>query len=184
MVNQRFDPPSFDDPHQEAVFWRGVLVHHYAIVEFKISDLIIRTFFSADYQHLPKKMSYPWSKRLKQLGHILDAPGPLSAYSVQCRNLIGQIGLIEKDRHLFVHGLMRMHEASHEPVAHFECYDAQNSCLNENRYRLSEVRYIAQETGSAAEALSDLIDEMISSTQLLPIPLSKHEARQRNVREF
>ena len=183
-MNQRFDPPSFDNPHQEAVFWRGVLVHHYAIVEFKISDLIIRTFFSTDYQHLPKKISYPWRKRLKQLGHILDSPGPLSAYSAQCRNLIGQIGLIETDRHLIVHGLMRIHEVGREPVVHFECYDAQNSGLNENRYRLPEVRYIAQETGSAAEVLSDLIDEMISSTQLPSIPLGKHEARQRNAREF
>ncbi|WP_139330500.1 hypothetical protein [Sphingomonas sp. Sph1(2015)] len=183
-MNQRFDPPSFDNPHQEAVFWRGVLVHHYAIVEFKISDLIIRTFYSAEYQHLPKKMSYPWSKRLKQLGCILDAPGPLSAYSAQCRNVIGQIGLIESDRHLIVHGVMRIHEVGHEQVVHFECYDAQNNRLNENRYYLSEVRYIAQETGSAAEVLSDLIDEMISFAQLLPIPLGKREARQRNVREF
>lgn len=79
---------------------------------------------------------------------------------------------------------MRIHEVGHEQVVHFECYDAQNNRLNENRYYLSEVRYIAQETGSAAEVLSDLIDEMISFAQLLPIPLGKREARQRNVREF
>jgi hypothetical protein len=183
-VTQRFDPPAFDNPHQEAVFWRGVLVHHYAIVEFKISDLIIRTFFSADYQHLPKQMRYPWGARLKQLGRILDDSGPLSAYSPLCRNLIRQIGLIETDRHLIVHGLMRVDEAIPEPVVHFECYDAQNSRLNENSYRLSEVRYIAQEVGSAAEVLSDLIDEMILSAQLPPIPLSDPEGRQREMREF
>jgi hypothetical protein len=183
-VNHHFDPPSFDNPHQEAVFWRGVLLHNYAIVEFEVSDLIIRTFFNNAYQNLPKKLSYPWYKRLKQLGRILDAPGPLSAYSAECRKLIAQISLIESDRHLIVHGLMRVDEVAPEPMVHFECYDAEKSRLNENHYRLSEVRYIAQETGVAAEVLSDLFDKMISSAQLPTIPLDIPEARRRETREF
>ena len=79
---------------------------------------------------------------------------------------------------------MRVDEVAPEPVVHLECYDAQNSRLNENRYRLSEVRYIAQEVGFAAEVLSDLIDGMISSTQLPSIPLGDSEGGQREMREF
>jgi hypothetical protein len=183
-VNYHFDPPPFDNPHQEAVFWRGVLVHHYAIVEYEVSDIIIRTFFHDQYQDPSAKLSYPWLKRLKQLGRILDGPGPLSAYSSQCRTLITKISLIESDRHMIVHGLMRIDDVGLDPMVHFQCYDAANSRLNENRYRLSEVRYIAQELGYAAEVLSDLINKMISSAQLPEIPLDNPEARQRQMREF
>lgn len=79
---------------------------------------------------------------------------------------------------------MRVHEVAPEPVVHFESYDAATSRLNENSYRLSEVRYIAQETGFAAEVLSDLIDKMIASAQLPSIALGDPEKRQREMREF
>lgn len=179
----RFKAPAFEDATQEAVFCRGAFLHHYGIVEFVISDLILRALYRDEYRHLGK-LPGKWGGKLNRLGQVLDAPGPLNVYSQRCRRLVSLITIIEPDRHLLTHGRMRVRDNLGTPFVHLEMYDAYSGSLKENDLPLTDVRYLAQELGSAALELSELAAEMIDGANLTAIPLEAAELHERFVRHF
>lgn len=182
-MDTRFTVPVFEDATQEAVFYRGAFLHHYGIVEFIISDLILRALYSDEYRHLGK-LPGKWGDKLKRLGQVVDAPGPLNVYSQRCRRLVSHITIIELDRHLLTHGRMRVRDEFGTPFVHLEMYDAYSGSLKENDLPMKDVRYLAQELGSAALALSELAAEMIDCANLEAIPLEAAEVHERAVRQF
>lgn len=182
-MDTRFTAPVFLDPTQEAVFCRGAFLHHYGIVEFIVSDLILRALYRDEYRHLGK-LPRQWGDKLKRLGQILDASGPLNVYAQRCRRLVSQITVIEPDRHLLTHGRMRVRDSLGTPFVHLEMYDAYSGSLKENDLALKDVRYLAQELGVAALALSELASEMVEAGSLKPIPLEAAEIQERTTRQF
>lgn len=180
-MDEHVAPPSFAVPVQEAVFWRGVFLHHYGIIEFAVSELLLRAAYHADYKAFGKVPS-KWRERFERLGRILDAPGPLGAYSEVCRRLVSQITIVEDDRHILAHARMRVREVAGSSLVHLEWHDVYNKRMKENDLPLADLRCLAQELGAAACALTTLIDEMMDAAGILPIPLEPAESNQRRTR--
>lgn len=183
LMNTNVEAPFFTLPIQEAVFWRGAFLHHYSIIEFLVSDVVLRSLYRDEYRHLGQ-LPETWQAKLDCLGAVLDAPGPLTTFSTTCRSLLKQITLVENDRHLFTHGKMSMCIVSGVPIARFESLDARNSQMIEIDLPVADLRYLAQELGAAAYAFGLLVDEMIKFAVLEPIPLKAAKDRQRKGRSF
>jgi hypothetical protein len=182
-MSQSLPVPSFSLPIQEAVFWRGVFLYHYGLIEFAVSELVLRALYQDEYRHLGK-LPRSWDRKLRKLVLLLDASGPLKTYSGECRNLLSQITLIDGDRHILTHGRMEVRGNAEEPLVHLEWHDADHDCMRENKLPMAQLRYLAEELGAAARALCDLTDRMMADTGLQPIPLEPEEASQRNPKPF
>lgn len=182
-MSESLPVPSFDLPMQEAVFWRGVFLYHYGLIEFAVSELVLRASYRDEYCHLGK-LPRSWERKLRRLVLLLDAPGPLAVYSDDCRSLLSQITLIDGDRHILAHGRMEVSGDADASIVHLEWHDADHDCMRENKLPMGQLRYLARELGAAARALCELIDRMIAAASLDPIPLGPEEPNQRTPKPF
>lgn len=172
MSNDVTDP-TFSRPIHEAIFWRGVFVHHYGAIEQCVTELLIVGLSDPNYSHLGK-VPGNWPEKLKRLSKIVDHPGPLARYSDPLRYQLSTISIIEPHRHLLVHGVMTLPpEDNPQAVINFMMHDAWKQCRNELAVSMDDLKYLAQELGGHSKVIAQMIAEMLEVGGFSRIALGK-----------
>jgi len=89
-----------------AVYVRGTIISSYAHIEFLLADLCLKAWKMPEYAHLAGAFPYKIESRLKAVGKLLEADGPLKSYRPGIEPALDELLKLEDLRHFVAHGLM------------------------------------------------------------------------------
>jgi hypothetical protein len=89
-----------------AVWVRGTIISSYAHIEFLLADLCLKAWKMPEYAHLAGAFPYKIDSRLKAVGKLFEAVGPLKSYRPGIEPALDELLKLEDLRQFVAHGLM------------------------------------------------------------------------------
>src|ERR1700693_775996 len=89
-----------------AHYVRGTIISSYAHIEFLLADLSLNAWKMPEYAHLAGPFPYKVDSRIKAVGKLFEADGPLKWYRAGVQPALDELLKLEELRHFVAHGLM------------------------------------------------------------------------------
>jgi hypothetical protein len=90
----------------DAHYTRGTIIASYAHIEFLLADLCLKAWKMPEYAHLAGPFPYKIDSRIKAVGKLFGADGPLKSYRAGVQPALDELLELEDLRHFVAHGLM------------------------------------------------------------------------------
>lgn len=139
-----------------------------------------------EYRHLGD-LPYPWPKKLRRLGTILDLPGPLQPHATAIRNALIPLTGAERHRHLLVHGMMSLDVRKDNPRMLFlKTHDRIAKNLGEITLwiTIEELVELTQGMAPYVQTFTQLVAALFRHLDLQPIETADLQELETGVRHF
>lgn len=147
---------------RDAIMVRGVILNHYAAVEFAVDELLYRCRRTVAYRELiPLKLPRPVDEKLALMGTVLSLPGPLAPHAAKLVEALAHLNDFTKYRHLAAHGRLVLEFPATGPKMLLEKFRVTGGSLGADWVRLDgkDVEHFTQQFAGYASAVLSFLEE-------------------------
>lgn len=94
----------FASVRNEAVTFRGRVMHEFANLEFEVGEVVARASALPDYAALKPKIPHMIGQKLERLRRLLSEPGPIQSHGDKVLPLVEAVARHEELRRFMAHG--------------------------------------------------------------------------------
>jgi len=154
---------------RDAHLVRGVVLNHYATVEYGVDELLYRCRRYASYRKaIPLRLPRSMSDKIALVRNVVALPGPLRPFGDNIASALDRLDVFTVHRHLAAHGRLAIEFPESGPVMRLEKFRVKGSELGQDVILLDQqaIHTLTQQLSICAATTTDIIDTAIRESGL------------------
>lgn len=164
-------PELVEKTKRDAIMVRGVILNHYAAVEFAVDELLYRCRRTVPYRdQIPLRLPRPVEDKLSLLRRVLEETGPLDPHAAKLIEALDHLNSFTLYRHLAAHGRLTIEFLESGPtmlLEKFRVVDGQHLGADWVRLDTHDITGFTKSLAGYATSVLNLI-ELASADARLP----------------